>query len=59
MSHFDCKLCSGREHLTIITVLDITISITNFIYVNLSFFYCIFLSFKSKHLLCNCVRLSY
>ena len=27
MSDFDCKLCIGREHLTIITVLATTISI--------------------------------
>ena len=28
MSAFDCKLCIGTEHLTIITVLATTISIT-------------------------------
>ena len=28
MSDFDCKLCIGREHLAIITVLATTISIT-------------------------------
>ena len=61
MSDFDCKLCIGSEHLTIITVLANYNFNYNFICGNLSIFlYCIICYFfYSKHLLCNCVRLSY
>ena len=48
MSDFDCKLCIGREHLTIITVLAITISIT-ITYINYFFVLYYFVSFFIPH----------
>ena len=46
MSDFDCKLCIGSEHLTIITGLATTISITiSYMLIYVFFSYCIILYF--------------
>ena len=58
MSDFDCKLCIGREHLTIITVLATTISITIHICQFKYFLHCIILYFfipnTSYVIVCDC-----